>query len=98
MTITILLSSLSIFGAGVGVCTAAANQNYPRAVMLNGQYYVIWADTRHGSNYAVYGSRVKLDGKVLDPDGKQLFKHLAAYQPALATDGRALIAVFRDGC
>ena len=93
-----LLLTIGLFGADFSICAATANQNYPRVVTLGGQYYVIWADTRHGGEYAVYGCRVTPDGKVLDPAGKQLFKHQSAYQPALATDGKSLIAVFRDGC
>ena len=98
MNVVMIALSLSIFNGDFAICTAKTNQIYPRAIYNNKQYYVFWSDYRHGSDYAVYGTRVDAVGKVFDPDGKLLYKNKAAYQPAIASDGKNFFAVFRDGC
>ena len=97
----VLIMSLYLVSADFPICTANRNQYYPRPAFENGQYYVFWADYRNypiDTTYCIYGARIALDGTVLDPDGKVLFKRSAAYRPATAFDGSNFLVVFRDGC
>ncbi len=98
MNIALITFSLNFFCADFSICTAKGNQIYPRLLSKNNQYYIFWADYRHGGDYALYGTRLTKAGKVLDSNGKLLFKHKAAYQPAIAADETNILAVFRDGC
>ncbi len=96
--VLIALWSLYLLSADFSICAAKDAQNYPRIAVADGKYFVFWADTRHGSDYAVYGTRITAGQKVLDGDGKLLFKHKAAYEPAVATDGKTILVAFRNGC
>jgi len=98
MMALLALFTLHLLSADFSICAAKDAQNYPRIALADGKYFVFWADTRHGSDYAVYGTRITADQKVLDGDGKMLFKRKAAYEPAVATDGKTILVVFRDGC
>ncbi len=98
MNIMFAVLTLSFFQADFSICTDKANQLYTRALWMNNQFYVFWADYRYTSDYALFGARILPSGKVLDPDGKRLYKNKAAYQPAVASDGKNILAVFRDGC
>jgi hypothetical protein len=58
---------------GLPVCTASENQFFP-AVAYNGSgYFVVWEDFRNGT-WDIYGARVSLEGEVLDPEGKLIWK------------------------
>lgn len=99
MCLMVFAMSLSLFNADFSICTAAAAQQFPRAIFTNNQYYVFWTDSRFlGSDgsYAIFGARVSASGTVLDPDGKMLFKRQSGYAPAVAWDGSNFLVVFRD--
>ena len=97
----ILTLSLLIINADFPICTAVATQFYPCAICANGQYYVFWTDYRFeeiDTTYAIFGARVALDGTVIDPDGKQLFKRQSHYESGVAYDGTNFLVVFQDSC
>lgn len=98
MNVALIAYTLSLFNLDLSICTAKAAQAYPRALFADGNYYVLWSDSRFSSDYALFVCRISASGKVLDPNGKLLFKRKAAYQPAAAFDGKSFLAVFRDGC
>jgi hypothetical protein len=56
----------------IPVCTAAREQVFADVAFDGLNYLVAWEDGR-GSDYAIYGARVSLDGQVLDPGGVPLF-------------------------
>ncbi|UCG91991.1 MAG: hypothetical protein JSV97_13195 [candidate division WOR-3 bacterium] len=96
-----MVMSIFIFNADFPICTADDAQQYPCAIFANNQYYVFWADNRYfvaESTHAIFGARVGQDGTVIDPDGKLLFKRMAAATPCAAYDGTNFLVVFRDSC
>lgn len=54
--------------AGIAITTAANNQDTPAAAFGASGYLVVWKDDRSGSS-DIYGSRVAVDGSVLDASG-----------------------------
>jgi hypothetical protein len=97
----VLIMSLCLVGTDFPICTATNSQFYPKVLCANDQYYVFWSDRRYyevDTSYAVFGARVALDGTVIDPNGKELFKRQAAYVPAAAYDGTNFLVVYRDSC
>ena len=96
MSIPILL-----FGADFPVCTEVEPQYYPTATYAFGQYYSFWSDWRYGVvnyTYALFGSRISLDGTVLDPGGKLLYRDTLKTKPEVASDGTNLLVILREGC
>ncbi|MBA4386813.1 MAG: hypothetical protein C0404_02460 [Verrucomicrobia bacterium] len=55
--------------AGIVVCKAKANQEYPTVASDGKGFLVAWEDLRNGKAWSVYAARVAGDGKVLDQDG-----------------------------
>lgn len=94
-----LIMSLCLVSADFPICTNSSSQYYPCAIFENDQYYVFWSDRRHYSPYySVYGARIEMDGTVLDPDGKCLYKWQAGYELDAAYDGVGFLLAFRDSC
>ncbi|QSQ24156.1 hypothetical protein JY651_04065 [Pyxidicoccus parkwayensis] len=60
------------------------------------QYFVVWEDAREGG---VFGSRVKPDGKLLDPGGipLNLGTGLEGGEPRVAWDGKQFVVVWVSG-
>lgn len=54
--------------AGVPVCTAKGDQDYPSVAWTGKQYLVVWQD-RRGSDEDLYGGRVSATGAALDSTG-----------------------------
>ncbi|UCF80610.1 MAG: hypothetical protein JSV08_08910 [Acidobacteriota bacterium] len=48
---------------------AAYNQSNPSVASNGTDYFVVWDDWRNGADADIYGTRVALDGTVLDPTG-----------------------------
>ena len=95
----VLVMSLCLMNADFPICTDTSGQYYPCAIFENDQYYVFWADYRYYfPDYAIYGARIAMDGTVLDPDGKMLFRNQSAFAPAVAYDGVGFMVAFRDSC
>jgi hypothetical protein len=55
--------------AGIRVCKAKGNQEWPTVASDGKDFLVAWEDIRNGKDYDIYAARVSGDGKVLDPDG-----------------------------
>ncbi|MCX7805289.1 MAG: hypothetical protein N3A38_08880 [Planctomycetota bacterium] len=55
--------------AGIRVCKARGNQEWPTVASDGKDFLVAWEDLRNGKDYDIYAARVSGDGKVLDPDG-----------------------------
>jgi len=54
---------------GILVTGVAHNQVHPRVTFGGTEYFVVWQDPRVGSSNDIYGSRMAVDGTVLDPAG-----------------------------
>lgn len=82
---------------GIAIGAGAGDQFTPR-VAWNGQVFlVVWKDSRAGE--AIYGARVDLDGKVLDPAGIAIATDGGASQfPDVASDGRDFLVVWEGPC
>ena len=50
------------------------------------------------SDYVLCVARIDLNGNVLDPDGKQLFRNQPGAELEAAFDGANMLVVFRDSC
>lgn len=80
----------SLDPAGIVVCRATDVQQRPVVAWGGGQWLVVWQDLRSGNDFDIYGTRIALDGQVLDPDGVLLYGGANnQVQPALASDGNA---------
>lgn len=101
MNIFILAFPILLLGADFPVCTEADAQYYPTAIYAFDQYYVFWSDWRYGLmnyTYSMFGTRITLDGTVLDPGGKLLYRDTLKSKPKIASDGTNLFVVMQEGC
>ncbi len=95
----IMIMSLYLINADFPISTNSLTQHYPCPLYENGQYYVFWSDQRYYSpDYSIYGARVAIDGTVLDPDGKMIFRRQTAFELSAAYDGANFLIVSRDSC
>ena len=88
-----------VLGSDFPICTASGHQHTPVALFENNQYYVFWQDERYFASqelYALFGSRVTVDGTVIDPNGKEIYCDSAAGTFDAAYDGSNILIVFRD--
>lgn len=78
---------------GILVSGGAHNQCKPRLAFDGENFIVAWMDFRDGRGYQVFAARVSADGKVLDPEGVNVFK--GGVEPAVASPGggRSLVAM-----
>ncbi|MFZ1946303.1 MAG: hypothetical protein WAW06_02035, partial [bacterium] len=82
--------------SGLAVSAAAGAQGYPAITCGDSLYLVVWLDTRDGSQH-IWGSRVALDGTVLDPGGIAISTASGAQTyPAVAYDGANFLVVWQD--
>jgi len=88
--------------AGIPISTAPGNQELPSVVFDGTNYLVVWDDCRNGSNYDIYGARVRTDGAVLDPGGIPISTAPDHQEhPSVAFDATNYLVVWqdrRDGC
>ena len=54
---------------GIPISIQADMQQYPSLAFDGTNYLVVWQDTRGGSTYDIYGTRVSTSGTVLEPSG-----------------------------
>ncbi|MBN2133692.1 MAG: hypothetical protein JW741_29595, partial [Sedimentisphaerales bacterium] len=88
---------------GILISGGRHNQCKPRLAFDGENFLVAWMDFRDGKSYQVFAARVSADGKLLDPEGVNVFK--GGVEPAVASSGggRALVTMFiapgpaRDG-
>ncbi|UCD20036.1 MAG: hypothetical protein JSU64_02550 [candidate division WOR-3 bacterium] len=95
-----LMTVVSLYGNDFPICQSLDVQATPEVIYADGCFYVFWSDFRYSSidTYSVYGSRVMVDGTVLDPEGKEIFANKAETRPAAAYDGSNLLVVLQDSC
>lgn len=82
---------------GIPICTAIYRQVSP-AVAFNGSYYLVaWTDERNGTDYNIYGTRISLDGQVLDPAGIPICTADSSQRvPSVTSDGTNFLVVWYD--
>uniref|UniRef100_A0A7C4GCR9 T9SS type A sorting domain-containing protein n=1 Tax=candidate division WOR-3 bacterium TaxID=2052148 RepID=A0A7C4GCR9_UNCW3 len=68
---------------GFVISRAADYQWYPALAFHGANYLVVWMDSRHGSDYDIYGARVRPDGAVFD-EGAVVRQEGSQWYPALA--------------
>jgi hypothetical protein len=76
---------------------AAGAQMSPRVAFDGTNYLVVWYDSRSGSSYDIYGTRVAQNGTVLNPTGIAI-STAANYQyfPDVSFDGTNYMVVWQD--
>ncbi len=73
---------------------APNTQQNPDVVFDGNRFFVIWADDRESLyTYSVYGTRVSLEGRILDP-GAIAIADTDTYKPALGWDGQNYFVVW----
>lgn len=69
------------------ICTAPDSQCTP-SVVYDRYYFVVWKDSRSGSNSDIYGARVDTGGIVLDTNGIAISTYSTyEYNPSVSCDG-----------
>jgi hypothetical protein len=84
---------------GFPIAAAADDQVLPAVAALGTGFLVVWQDARNrgsaGTHQDIYGTRVSLDGVVLDPDGIAICKDTATHlTPAVAGSGAQALVVW----
>jgi len=82
--------------SGIPICKNSQLQMFP-SIAFNGlNYLVVWHDWRN-YNYDIYGARVDVSGKVLDPGGLRICDLSSGqYYPAAASDEQGYLVVWHD--
>ncbi|MFH1221286.1 MAG: hypothetical protein V1694_12665 [Candidatus Eisenbacteria bacterium] len=81
----------------LAISTAASLQTDP-AVAFGGDYFVVWADLREGTDWDIYGTHLDARGKALERSGIAISTAATAQQcPAVAFDGVNYLVVWQDG-
>jgi phosphoribosylformylglycinamidine (FGAM) synthase PurS component len=83
--------------SGIAITTVPGFQYAPEIASDGENSLVVWQDTRSGTDWDVYGTRVSPQGEVLDPAGVA-FSHAANDQrfPAAVFDGANFLVVWQD--
>ena len=89
---------LMLVGSDFPISTAPNYTGYPSVCYANDTFYVFWIDQRHLPLLSLYGSRVTIDGTVLDPSGRALYVDSAGYSCDVAFDGTNFLVVTRNHC
>ena len=89
-------SGVPLDARDIAIASAERDQCGPRAAFDGSEFLVVWGDLRNG-NWDVYGTRVGLDGSVLDPNGI-VISAAASHQCAatIASDGTNYLVVWED--
>ncbi len=91
----------ALFGADFSICKASDFQDYTEVEYAEDLFYVFWIDRRSyftDEKFAIYGARVTLDGRVVDPDGKLLYCDSTADGLDVARGPNDLFVVSRNHC
>jgi hypothetical protein len=82
---------------GVAISTASYDQRFPAISFDGTNCLVVWEDERNGGSWDIYGTRVAVDGSVVDPSGFAVCTVIAdQYYPAVAFDGNDYLVVWHD--
>jgi hypothetical protein len=90
-----------LFGADFPICKASDFQDYTEVEYAEDLFYVFWIDRRFYSvneKFAIYGARIRTDGRVVDPDGKLLYCDSTADGLDVARGLNDLFVVSRNHC
>jgi hypothetical protein len=85
---------------GFPVCTAEEDQHKSKLSYGDGIFLVTWEDERdfEQTGYDIYGTRVKPDGAILDPDGKCMTpSDLWEKTPDIGWMGNAFLTIWEEG-
>lgn len=77
-----------------GFVPAPLARGAPSVAYGGGKYFTVWEDVRDGN---VYGTRVRTDGRILDPGGLRLNPEASAFAPAVAFNGTHFFVVWGSG-
>lgn len=68
------------------------------AIATNGDiFFVVWQDLKNGKDYDIYGARITVDSRVLDPEGIAVAKANGNQcRPSVSFDGENFIVVWMD--
>ena len=81
---------------GIPICTAPDYQVVPQIAFDGTNYFVVWMDRRSGSN-DIYGSRITVDGEVIDTNGFPICTVDSGQEyPGLAFGGTNYFVVWHD--
>jgi len=102
-------SNYDIFGArvnqsgvvqepsGIPISNIDVTQITPAVISYNGQWLVVWRDSRNGNYNDIYGSRISASGTVTDPSGILISASAQAQgKPAVAFDGINYLVVWQE--
>ncbi|MEI6916530.1 MAG: hypothetical protein WCL39_15445, partial [Armatimonadota bacterium] len=78
------------------ISKAVQDQRDYKVVWNGNGYGAVWADRRNGNKYQIYGSRVDINGSVLDPSGVDIGKSIGQTEPAIAWNGSGYLVVWRQ--
>ena len=79
----------------VPISTAPDDQVFPSVISSDMGYFVVWSDNRSG-DLDIYGTRVSLDGTVLDPEGILIWTTPNnEVRPSVAWDGANYLVVWQ---
>jgi hypothetical protein len=79
------------------VSSATFAQSSPAATMSNGNFFVVWQDSRGGIDRDIFGARVSSAGAVLDPAGTAIAVATGdQLVPEIATNGTVSLVVWQD--
>jgi hypothetical protein len=82
---------------GIPICTAPNDQMFPSVARDGENFLVVWQDRRSGKRWDIYGTRISIDGEVLDPDGIPIALGKSTndqVSPALSFDGENYMVVW----
>lgn len=79
------------------VSRAPGEQSYPAVASLHGEAAVVWVDRRGAGPFALYGTRLAADGRVLDPEGVPLSITPRLHMfPAIACGERECLVLWEE--
>lgn len=88
----------TVLGSGSFLVGSSSIDQTEPAVAFDGiNYFVVWHEWREGSLYDIRGTRVSMDGTVLDPAGIGISTHIAdSMYPAVSCIGDMYLVVWQD--
>ena len=83
--------------ASILISSSSVNQSETAMAFDGVNYLVVWHEWREGTGYDIRGTRVSMDGTVLDPAGIEISTHITdAMYPAISFDGSIYLVVWQD--
>jgi hypothetical protein len=82
----------------IQICTAPNDQMFPSVAWDGESFFVVWQDRRNGKRWDIYGTRISIDGEVLNPDGIPIALGKSTndqVSPTLSFDGENYIVVWQ---